>query len=204
VPDGETGERDRILAAAWDVLGRTSYENLKIQAVIRVAGVSIGGFYRYFDGKQELVAELLRIELDRATAILDEHTADGTPEDRVRAWVDAIVSLAFGRTTGPRARWFTSLPLEVRTMVDEGERIYQTAASLEAAIADGRASGVFPGADPHRDARLVHSLCVSLDRSPIAWLGDDREQAVARVADFVVAALANPTRHRTDASDPPG
>jgi AcrR family transcriptional regulator len=187
-------ERERILAAAWDVLGRTSYENLKVQAVIRVAGVSIGGFYRHFDGKQELVAELLRVELRRAAAILDGLTAEGTPEDRVRAWVDGVVSLAYGRTAGPRARWFTSLPYEVLALVDGSTRELRTSAPLEEAIADGRAIGVFPGAEPHRDARLVQSLCSSLDRGAVDWLGNDREDGVARVADFVLAALTSPAR----------
>jgi len=129
------------MAAAWDVLRRTSYDNLKIQAVIRVAGVSIGRFYRHFTGKQELVSELLRVELRRATAILDELTASGTPEDRVRAWVDGVVSLAYGRHAGPRARWFTSLPNEVLALLDGSSRDYRTSAPLEEAIAAGRASG---------------------------------------------------------------
>jgi AcrR family transcriptional regulator len=195
--DGERadgGERERIMEAAWDVLGRTSYENLKVQAVIRVAGVSIGGFYRHFSGKQELVAELLRTELRRATAILDELASTGAPEDRVRAWVDGVVSLAYGRTAGPRARWFTSLPQEVVELVDEDARDLRTEAPLEEAIADGVASGVFPAADPHRDALLVQKLCSSLDRGTVGWLGDGREDGVARVADFVVAALTNPAR----------
>jgi AcrR family transcriptional regulator len=194
VPDSVASERERILAAAWDVLGRTEYENLKIQAVIRVAGVSIGGFYRHFDGKQELVAELLRGELKRATAILDQLTADGTPEDRVRAWVTSVVSLAYGRTAAPRARWFSALPFDVRALVDEGQRECRPSAPLEEAISDGGARGVFPGAEPHRDARLIQALCERVDLGPIDWLGEDQEHGVARVADFVLAALTNPSR----------
>jgi AcrR family transcriptional regulator len=189
------GERERIMAAAWDVLGRTSYDNLKIQAVIRVASVSIGRFYRHFTGKEELVAELLRAELRRATAILDELTASGAPEDRVRAWVDGVVSLAYGRHAGPRARWFTSLPNEVLARLDGSSREYRTSAPLEEAIAAGRASGVFPAAQPRRDALLIQSLCSSLDRGAVDWLGERREDGVARVADFVLAALTNPARH---------
>jgi AcrR family transcriptional regulator len=193
-------ERDRILAAAWDVLGRTSYENLKIQAVIRSAGVSTRAFYRHFSGKQELVAELLRAELRRATAILDELTADGTPEQRVRAWVDGVVSLAYGRAAGPRARWFTSLPHEILELLDDRPRDCRTAAPLEAAIADGLTEGVFPSADPHRDALLVEGLCSSLGRGGVDWLGHDRDEGVARVADFVLAALRNPARPALDHS----
>jgi AcrR family transcriptional regulator len=182
-------DRDRILAAAWDVLGRTSYENLKIQAVIRVAGVSTGSFYRHFGGKQDLVAELLRAELRRATALLEELTSSGTPEARVCAWIDGVVSLAYGRHAGPRARWFTSLPHDIVALLDDRPRDCRTAAPLEAAIADGAASGVFPDADPCRDALLVEHLCSGLDRGPVEWLAADRGAGVRFVADFVLAAL---------------
>lgn len=185
-------DRDRILVAAWDVLGRTSYENLKVQAVIRVAGVSTGSFYRHFGGKQDLVAELLRAELRRATAVLGELTRSGTPEARVCAWIDGVVSLAYGRRAGPRARWFTSLPHEVVRLLDDLPDECRTSAPLEAAIADGVAGGAFPGADPHRDALLVESLCSSLDRGAVDWLGADREEGVRRVETFVLAALRAP------------
>jgi AcrR family transcriptional regulator len=185
-------DRDRILGAAWDVLGRTSYETLKIQAVIRIAGVSTGSFYRHFGGKQDLVAELLRAELRRATALLDELTSSGTPEARVRAWIDGVVSLAYGRRAGPRARWFTSLPQDVLALLDDRPRDCRTAASLEAAIADGVASGAFLDADPHRHALLVERLCSGLDRGPVEWLAPDRTAGVQLVADFVLAALTNP------------
>jgi AcrR family transcriptional regulator len=184
-------DRDRILAAAWDVLGRTSYENLKIQAVIRVAGVSTGSFYRHFGGKPDLVAELLRAELRRATAVLEQLTSTGTPEGRVRAWIDGVVSLAYGRHAGPRARWFTSLPQDIVALLDDRPRDCRTAAPLEAAIADGVASGAFPDADPRRDALLVEHLCSGLDRGPVEWLATDRAAGVRFVADFVLAALTN-------------
>lgn len=192
---GSSGdERERIVAAAWDVLGRTSYENLKMQAVIRVAGVSIGSFYRHFSGKQELAAELWRQEMVRATAILDELTASGTPEERVRAWVDAVVSLAYGRRAGPRARWFTSLPQDVREAMRTMDLERRTETSLEEAIAAGKEAGVFPSADPERDALLIQGLCSWIDHGPVTWLAASREEAVRRVADFVLAALLYPSR----------
>jgi AcrR family transcriptional regulator len=188
-------ELRRIVEAARDVLERTSYENLKIQSVIRRADVSIGSFYRHFGGKRELIVALLGEELVRATGVLDTLTATGTPSERVRAWVDAVISLAFGRNAGPRARWYTTLPADVRTLTQAGiGPAGDTAAPLRRAIEDGRTSGAFPAADPARDALLVQSLCSRLDEGGAAWVGATREEAVARVADFVLAALANPVR----------
>lgn len=188
-------ETRRILDAAWDVLRRTGYENLKLQAVIRIAGVSVSTFYRHFDSKQDLMAALLREELRRATSVLRSATADGTPSERVRAWVDAIVSLAFGQSAGPRARWFTTMPSEVRELLDaDGQHLDEsTVEPLRQAIADGAASGELRSPDPARDAMLVHSLCTRLvEGGPPTWLSKDRREAVDLVAGFVLAALTAP------------
>jgi AcrR family transcriptional regulator len=187
-------EVERILDAAWAVLRRSGYDNLKVLAVIRISGVSVGSFYRHFTGKQDLMVAIMKQELKRATAALRELTSSGSPEERVRSWVDAMVSLAFGRT-GPRARWFASLPPEVRQLSFEGQGPDgDTGAPLREAIAEGVRTGVFPGANPAQDTFLISSLCSRLDELGAEPLGENREEAVAAVAEFVLAALRNPDR----------
>lgn len=192
----EQEEVQRVVDAAWDVLRRTSYENLKIQAVIRTSGISVGTFYRHFTGKQDLLVALLRGELRRATEVLWGLTSTGTAEERVEAWVRAVVSLLFGHKAGPRARWFTTMPHEVRQQVadETPEAECDTAAPLVAAIAAGVADGTFPRAHPTTDAQLILSLCSRLSEGRDDFLGDDAEAAVATVAEFVLAALKNPKR----------
>lgn len=51
-------EASRILDAAWDVLERTRYENLKVQAVIRTSGVSVSTFYRLGEDRAKVVASV--------------------------------------------------------------------------------------------------------------------------------------------------
>jgi len=189
-----TDEVTRIVGAAWEVLVRTGYDNLKVQMVARRAGVSIGTFYRHFGGKTELMASLCREELIRATAILDDLTATGTPEERVRAWVSAVVSLRYGRRAGPRARWITTLPAEVRNLASEGnDPEVDTGRPLRAAIADGVRNGSFPAADPERDGTFIQGLCSWIDQDHGHPSGD-RESMVDAVTEFVLAALRNPTR----------
>src|SRR5437660_1388435 len=62
----DSDEVRRIVDAAWDVLHRSGYDNVKIQVVARLAGVSIGSFYRHFGDQRELMTALLRDELTRA------------------------------------------------------------------------------------------------------------------------------------------
>ena len=188
----DSDEVRRIVDAAWDVLHRSGYDNLKIHVVARLAGVSIGSFYRHFGGQRELMTALLRDELTRATAILDRLTASGTPAERVQAWVDAVVSLRFGRRAGPRAQWITSLVPEIRQLVlDDVSPDMDTSRPLREAIGDGVRDGAFPGADPERDAFLIQSLCSRLDEDPVPAFAT-REEAVRSVAGFVLAALTNP------------
>lgn len=79
-------------------------------------------------------------------------------------------------------------------MLDPLAREQDPRASLREAIAVGWEQGVFPAADPARDAALIHSLCLRLDQGSVAWLGLNEEGAVTSVADFVLAALHSPTR----------
>ncbi len=46
---------ERIVAAAVDLLGEKSFEEMSVADIARKAGVSIGGFYARFPGKQALL-----------------------------------------------------------------------------------------------------------------------------------------------------
>lgn len=190
-------ERARLLRAAWRVLERAGYENVKVKLVADEARLSVRAFYRHFSGKDDLLFALLGAELERATAILDELTATGTPEARVAAWVEGVVSLPYGRRAGPRARLFTRLGAVLADMgtpkLSDGTDA-DIAAPLERAIADGCRAGSFPGADPAGDAAMILALCCRLDEVPGQALPADREQGVAMVQDFVLRALRGTAR----------
>lgn len=184
-------ERARLLSAAWRVLERAGYENVKIKLVADEARLSVRTFYRHFSGKDDLLFSLLGAEVERAIAILDELTATGTPEERVDAWVEGVVSLRYGRRAGPRARLFSRLSALLADMgtpkMSDGTDA-DVAGSLARAIADGRQAGSFSRADPEGDAALVLALCCRLDEIP-GQLPSDREDGVAMVQDFVLRAL---------------
>jgi AcrR family transcriptional regulator len=52
--------RERILVAAEELFGTRSFEKTKISDVADAAGIATGSFYRYFEGKRDLLVELLR------------------------------------------------------------------------------------------------------------------------------------------------
>src|SRR3954453_15279005 len=45
---------ERIVDAATDVFGRVGYEGARLDAIARVAGVSVGSIYNYVNGKKAL------------------------------------------------------------------------------------------------------------------------------------------------------
>jgi AcrR family transcriptional regulator len=191
---GDAGDVDRILKAAREALRRAGYENMKVKSVIRNAGVSVGGFYRRFSGKDELMLALLTEEARRNTRFLNTVTAEGTPAERVLAWVDATAGVGFKERAGARTRWFTSMPSEVRKQlhpIAQQDPDADMNDPLHRAIADGIASGDFPHADADSDTISVSGLCIAAAQTT-GWFGGDREAVVGNVARFVLAALTNP------------
>jgi AcrR family transcriptional regulator len=186
-------EVGRLLAAGREVLLESGYEGLRIDEVLRRAGLSTRAFYRHFESKAELFLALFDEESQRAGERLAQRVERaGTPEDQVRAWITAILALAYDHRLAHRARVFAGergtlarlFPAEVELSASRQR------APLEAAIAAGRDAGVFPKADPPRDARAVHLLCTGLmgqrleGTSPLSL-----DAAVALAAGFTLQAL---------------
>ena len=68
--------RERLVDAAWRCLAHQAYSDLTVDDVCAEASVSKGGFYGYFESKQELLRELLQ----RESASLDSVIADLSAE----------------------------------------------------------------------------------------------------------------------------
>jgi AcrR family transcriptional regulator len=185
----------RILDAAWAALSRAGYENLKVQSVIRSAGVSTGSFYRRFSGKDELLLALITEEARRNTRSLDERTRSGDPVVRVRAWVAAAAGMGFSERAQARTRWFSGLPLEILqrlVALAETDPTADTGASLRRAISDGIGSGVFPHAQPTSDAAAIQAVSNRVATGDTRLFGQNREEILTNLHRFVLAALTNP------------
>ncbi|MGE0881783.1 MAG: TetR/AcrR family transcriptional regulator [Acidimicrobiia bacterium] len=186
--DVHAGERERLLAAAWRLLERTGFENVKVQSVARSAGLSIRAFYRHFASKDELLAALLEEEVTRGADVM-RSMMTGSPEQQVRTFVCGIISLRFGRHAGPRAKLFSLLGAQLE---HRGQPTLAQDPLLEVlvdAVGAGVVSGDFPNADPRRDATFVLALCARLNECYHHELAVDRESATRDVADFAIRAL---------------
>jgi AcrR family transcriptional regulator len=195
VRDRSAREVDQLLDAAGAVLRRSGFSGLRVEEVLAEAGLSNRAFYRHFRGKSELFLALFEQESDRAAERLESLVARAPdPEAKVRAWVRAVLALAYDPRVAARTRLFAR---EEAVMAAEfpdetGRCVERQLAPLESAIADGVATGVFPAADPARDARAIHHLCAGLMTDRLAERGAlGREQAMALAAGFALQALSS-------------
>ena len=62
----------RILYATMKAVRRYGLEGVRIQNVSKLAGISPGALYRYFDGKDQLLVECFTY-VDRQAAAIFEH-----------------------------------------------------------------------------------------------------------------------------------
>jgi AcrR family transcriptional regulator len=194
-PHSGDGDRQALIGAAWRVLERAGFEGFKVQRVMREAGVSARTFYRHFPDKDELLVELMRDEMARAGALLRAAVAAADdPVEQVRAWVGVIIGAAADPRRVARARLFSAQqPLFRRFPGQLGEGTQLLVAPLREAIARGVATGVFPWAEPDRDAALIAVLAGGEMVQSLAQVdAPDVEGVVARTTAFVVRALGVP------------
>src|SRR5262245_32534062 len=149
--------RQRILAAAEEVMLRHGPDKATVVDVARVLGVNHANLYKFFASKSELRRAVVEAWLDRMDAPLARIAAQkSSPETRLKRWLDAFV--------GARRRAWRDEPelfLSLRAIAAEQPpavwqeykaRLYQSVAAI---IADGIAHGVFRVADPKKTAAAL-------------------------------------------------
>ncbi|KMW56930.1 Transcriptional regulator, TetR family [Candidatus Rhodobacter oscarellae] len=82
--------RNRLIAAAEDEIAAQGFEGLRVDAVVRRAGVAKGTFFAHFADKEilieELIAARLEAELQRLEAAPPPHDLDGFIAALMPAW----------------------------------------------------------------------------------------------------------------------
>ena len=89
--------RARILAASERLLKDRGVEGASVDAVMRAAGLTVGGFYGHFDSKEALAREALLYGVERSFARLTEGTDDLEP----RAFLRALIHRYFAQLDDP-------------------------------------------------------------------------------------------------------
>lgn len=190
----DTGERSRIIDAAYQCLVDTDGGGLSVTGVLTAAGLSTRAFYRHFDSKDALLLAMFRRASDRVHAELTAAAAAAsTPPEALRAWICGFLSLTADRHR--RRVLAMSCGELMGTAGYAAERARMTGAH-HAAIAlileRGRADGSLPWADPDADARTITAaLSAAFQERMAQGARDDAAAARAaeQVTDFAFRAL---------------
>ncbi|WP_234816118.1 TetR/AcrR family transcriptional regulator [Mycolicibacterium agri] len=193
-----TDDRQDIIDAAYGCLSEPHSGAIPVAAILERAGLSTRAFYRHFTSKDELFLAMLCQEADALADRLDSipEEAPGHPVKQLTAWIEVMFELA----QDPQLRTHLSVIDSDEVRAAKGyretrERLHaDRARSLEQILACGRDNGVFPLADPQRDAMAI-SAVVSRSLTVSAPGGaDELEAARAHVLDFALRALGGPRR----------
>ncbi len=111
--------RQRILDAAAKVFREQGYANARLSDIAELAGIQTGSLYYHFAGREELVAEILHLGIQRAwdhvRASVDALPAATTPLDRLAAAIRAHTTavLEISDYSSAQARIVGQVPPEV-------------------------------------------------------------------------------------------
>ena len=86
---------DAVLEAAERVVRDVGWSRAKVSRIAKVAGVSVGSLYRYFPGRDVLLAAIIDRTLQSDIEVFDaalEHAHGETPEQTVEAFADALLT----------------------------------------------------------------------------------------------------------------
>lgn len=172
--------RRGIVLAATRCLQREGLEGTGMRDVFRAANLSPGAVYRYFAGKEELLAAVAAESPSVAEAALEATEAAADPAARLRALLEAAASGA------PPAR----LQIELQAAALRSARIAEALAERRRRARRALADTLWdPGADPPRETvDLVLAICDALARSRLL-AAEAAAEAQAAAAGRLLAPL---------------
>ncbi|MBY4127914.1 TetR/AcrR family transcriptional regulator [Rhodococcus fascians] len=140
--------RDRLFAAAIEVLSSHGYAGLTVASVAAAAGVSAGSVYTHFEGKSDLVVAIFREVCSREVAAVIAVAERGSTAERVTAVVETFA----GRALKNRTMAYALLAEPVDAAVDAERLVFRQ--KFTEAFADAIAAGIAAGEIPEQDAAI--------------------------------------------------
>jgi len=102
-------EIQQVLDATYRVIERTGNVDPPLRAILEEAQLSLQGFYKYFDSKDELLLLLLDDGRRRLLSYLEHRMRRARSQDgRIRAWVEGVLAQASHADAASRTLPFLS------------------------------------------------------------------------------------------------
>jgi AcrR family transcriptional regulator len=189
--------RAAIEEAAQRLVAEQGFEATTVRQIADAAGVTERTFYRYFDGKAELVADEARQWMERLAALIRERPSGESPLLAVR---EAMVALVGQIRDRPE-----TAPLWLFADTAQQYEILQRSAPrplirFEEAIAEALLARSGESTESRREAELVARVSVAVLRSAgiyrrqLVALGDERAGDLEPLLREAFAALGELSR----------
>ena len=183
--------RQRIAAAARELIAHGGYAEAQVVGVADRAGVATGTVYRYFPSKSELFAEVFREASQHEVDAMAQAAAEagGPADERIAA---ALATFARRALRGRRLAWaLLAEPVDPAVEAErlEFRRAYRDV--LASVLAEGIEAGDLPPQDTETTAAaLVGGIGEALvgPLSPTAN-GGDPEAVIASLVSFCMRAI---------------
>ncbi len=183
--------RERIVAAALELISEGGYVAAPVAAVADRAGIAVGTVYRHFPSKSDLFAEVFREASQREVDAMREAAAastDVSATDRVAA---GAVAFARRALANPRLAW--ALLAEPVDPAVEAERLrfrHSYRDVLAGVLADGVGSGELPDQDPEATAAALVGAIGEAMVGPLSPADrSDPEPAIESLVSFCIRAI---------------
>jgi AcrR family transcriptional regulator len=182
--------RERILAAALELLAEGGYASAGVQAVAARAKVATGSVYRHFASKDDLFTEAFRRAATRELAAVEAAASDdGRPiTERIAAGAEAFARRALAEPT----RAYALLAEPVDAAVDEQRLVFRR--GYRDVFARALDQGVERGElDPHDSETVAAALVGALGEALVGPLAtptrNGHEALIATLVNFCLSAV---------------
>jgi AcrR family transcriptional regulator len=197
VPATAAGTRDRLLAAARELIEEGGYGAASVVAIAERAGVAAGTLYRHFPSKEDLFVEVFRSVCAREEQAMHDAAAQlPGSASAVQRLQTVLGTFARRALRNPRLAWaLLAEPVDPRV---DAERLAYRRRYTEL-VAASLAAGIEAGQLPHQSVELTAAALVggvgealAGPLSPLAAGGPDAAEIVAALRIFVGRAVGAP------------
>ncbi|HEX3932650.1 MAG TPA: TetR family transcriptional regulator [Nocardioides sp.] len=176
--------RDEVMRAAWELFAVHGFEATTVEQIAEAAGMSRRTFFRYFNGKDELILDKLLEVGDRVAAALAARPPKEAAWPALRAALDVVV-LAQDQAPEPSRRLGQLLRDEPSTRGSMEERRRRWTDALGPLVAER-----LPGHGEAAGRAVAGAALACYDAATDAWI-DAPGTAFARHLDTAMDALAH-------------
>ena len=192
--------RERLLAAASEVLERGGYGTASVVAIAERAGLSAGALYRHFPSKAELFVEVFRASAEGELSALN---AAAVQTHSFAERLEAVVATYARRALKNRRLAWALVYEPVDPLVDAERLVYRRnyCRSMAALLRRGIAAGEFPEQNPELTAAALVGIISETLVGPLSPVGGaaisetELVAALLRLCRRAVGALDVPALH---------